>query len=271
MRDYVEMPNGLLLPEELAEDIARRSLHPTAVDLFAGAGGASCGLVQAGYHVVAASDFDPLCATTYMTNLGAYPCRFVFAEETDRARLEKSLTKKYSRADRDQLELPSVSGSGWISTLNPRPPGCEVFFLGDVRKFTGRSILREVGMEPGDLDLVIGGPPCQGFSVANKNRNVMDPRNSLLFEFARLVLEMRPKAIVMENVPGILDMTTPDGLPVIDAFCRVLSDGGFNGIDALKRAMKAQGTVGMLAGKGLRGGRGRGLRRKPPNKRKRAR
>lgn len=265
MRDYVEMPNGLLLPEELAEDIARKSQLPTAVDLFAGAGGASCGLVQAGFHVVGAADFDPLCAITYMANIGSYPCRFVFAEDGDRARLEKALAKNDRRKDREQrrleLDVPSVSGSGWISSLNPRPPGCDVFFLGDVRKFTGRGMLRELGMEVGDLDLVIGGPPCQGFSRANKNRNVMDPRNSLLFEFARLVLELQPKSIVMENVPGILDMVTPEGLPVIDAFCRVLSDGGFNGLEALKLAMRKQGAVGLTRGKGKDG-----IRRKARNK-----
>lgn len=248
MNEYIEMPTGLLLPDHLAEEIARASMYPTAVDLFAGCGGASCGLVQAGYHVVAAVDSDPAAAATFMCNLGTYPCQFVFVEEGDRVRMEKCLAKSYKPGKRDQLDVAFTSGSGWISSLNPRPPGCGVFFLGDVRKLTGRSILRAVGMEVGDLDLVIGGPPCQGYSHAGK-QNVMDPRNSLLFEFARLVLEMRPKAIVMENVPGLLNMTTPDGLPVIDAFCRVLADGNFSGLDALKRSMKAQGVVGLMAGK----------------------
>lgn len=248
MSEYVEMPTGLLLPDHLAEDIARASMHPKAVDLFAGAGGASCGLVQAGYQVVAAVDFDPACAATYMCNIGTYPCRFVFIEDSDRARMEKFLARQFKRDNRDQLELAYTSGSGWISSLDPKPPGCGVFFLGDVRKLSGRDILRSVDMEVGELDLVIGGPPCQGYSRGGK-QDVMDPRNSLLFEFARLVLEMQPKAIVMENVPGLLNMTTPEGLPVIDAFCRVLSDGGFAGLESLKRSMKAQGAVGLMAGK----------------------
>lgn len=46
-------------------------------------------------------------------------------------------------------------------------------------------------------------------------RNVMDPRNSLVFEFRRLVLEVSPKTFVMENVPGLLSMVTAEGVPVI--------------------------------------------------------
>lgn len=243
--EYVEMPNGLLLPDHLAEDIARASQPPTCVDLFAGCGGFSCGMIQAGFHVVAALEWDPLAAITYMVNCGAYPCQFVFVEDADRKRLEKALSKEYrKKGGQRELELPSVAGSGWISSLTPRPPGCGVFFLGDVRKVHGRDILAAVGLEVGELDCVVGGPPCQGYSLAGK-QNIMDPRNSLVFEFARLVVEMQPKTLCMENVPGIVKMVTPEGLGVIDTFCRILEDGGFAGVDALKRAMGAQDMFGM--------------------------
>jgi DNA (cytosine-5)-methyltransferase 1 len=53
-----------------------------------------------------------------------------------------------------------------------------------------------------EIDLVVGGPPCQGFSEIGK-RNVEDRRNELIFEFFRLVTELQPKYFVMENVPGI--------------------------------------------------------------------
>jgi hypothetical protein len=58
-------------------------------------------------------------------------------------------------------------------------PGCEHFWVADVRNLTGAHILAELGLERGEVDVVVGGPPCQGFSKANKNRSVMDPRNSL--------------------------------------------------------------------------------------------
>lgn len=53
-------------------------------------------------------------------------------------------------------------------------------------------------------DLVIGGPPCQGFSYIGK-RNQSDPRNDLLDNFFQLIAALRPRAFMMENVPGLLD------------------------------------------------------------------
>ena len=55
------------------------------------------------------------------------------------------------------------------------------------------------------IQLVIGGPPCQGYSVAGK-RDPNDPRNKLFYEFVRIVEELKPWYIVLENVPGILTM-----------------------------------------------------------------
>jgi DNA (cytosine-5)-methyltransferase 1 len=53
-----------------------------------------------------------------------------------------------------------------------------------------------------EIDVVFGGPPCQGFSLMGK-RALDDPRNELVFHFMRLVIELQPKYFVMENVPGI--------------------------------------------------------------------
>jgi DNA (cytosine-5)-methyltransferase 1 len=58
----------------------------------------------------------------------------------------------------------------------------------------------------GDVDVMIGGPPCQGFSLARGLRFVEDPRNALYKQFVRLVDHVRPKWVVMENVPGILNI-----------------------------------------------------------------
>jgi DNA (cytosine-5)-methyltransferase 1 len=56
-----------------------------------------------------------------------------------------------------------------------------------------------------EVDVVCGGPPCQGFSVAGLRRHD-DPRNKLFWEYIRIVQHLRPKYLVMENVPGILTM-----------------------------------------------------------------
>lgn len=66
----------------------------------------------------------------------------------------------------------------------------------------------------------------------------MDPRNSLVFEYARLIIEVRPKSMCMENVPGILSMMTPEGIPVVDAFCKILADGDYANYEALKKSLE---------------------------------
>jgi DNA (cytosine-5)-methyltransferase 1 len=76
----------------------------------------------------------------------------------------------------------------------------------DVRKVEGSELLERFGLSaPGDLDLLGGCPPCQGFSTVRTRRGaaVKDPRNGLVAQFARLAEELRPKAILMENVPGL--------------------------------------------------------------------
>lgn len=62
----------------------------------------------------------------------------------------------------------------------------------------------------GAVDGIIGGPPCQGFSLSG-NRDTKDPRNSLFTDFVRFVHALSPKFFVMENVTGILSMKTKDG------------------------------------------------------------
>lgn len=66
-----------------------------------------------------------------------------------------------------------------------------------------------------EIDVIIGGPPCQGFSMAGK-RQPNDPRNSLFKEYLRIVRELKPKAFVMENVRGLLSMKNEKGKKVIE-------------------------------------------------------
>lgn len=57
-----------------------------------------------------------------------------------------------------------------------------------------------------NIDVLIGGFPCQGFSIANKNRNIDDMRNSLYKEMIRFITVSNPKIIVAENAKGILSL-----------------------------------------------------------------
>ena len=76
----------------------------------------------------------------------------------------------------------------------------------DIREISPLEMLSKLGLKQGELDLLAGCPPCQGFSThrtRNKGVSVEDERNDLVFEFVRFVAEMLPKTIMMENVPGL--------------------------------------------------------------------
>ncbi len=121
--------------------------RPVAIDIFAGGGGLSLGLEQAGFDIILAIDRDPYHAATFQRN---FPLSRVLCA--------------------------------------------------DVRRLEGRKIRELIGDI--DIDLICGGPPCQGFSHIGK-RNSSDPRNLLIKHFSRLVAELRPKAFLMENVPAL--------------------------------------------------------------------
>jgi DNA (cytosine-5)-methyltransferase 1 len=73
----------------------------------------------------------------------------------------------------------------------------------DIATLNPLELLKELGLEPGKLDILDGSPPCQGFSMAGKRR-MDDPRNRLFEEYVRFLKAIRPKAFVMENVPGLV-------------------------------------------------------------------
>jgi len=76
----------------------------------------------------------------------------------------------------------------------------------DVRSLEGGRLMKECGLAPGELGLLAGCPPCQGFSrlrTRNKATSVADDRNNLVLEFFRLALELMPKTIMLENVPAL--------------------------------------------------------------------
>jgi len=127
--------------------------RPIAVDIFAGAGGLSLGLEQAGFDVVAAIEVDPVHCAVHEYNFPdcAAICRSAADVTGDEIRAALAATGR----DRDA-----------------------------------------------EIDLVCGGPPCQGFSLIGK-RVLDDPRNALASHFLRIVRELQPKYFVMENVKGM--------------------------------------------------------------------
>lgn len=75
----------------------------------------------------------------------------------------------------------------------------------DIATLSGEVLLKKVGLGRGQLDVLSGGPPCQGFSFANNaKRSINDPRSKLMWQFIRLVDEIQPRYFVIENVRGLL-------------------------------------------------------------------
>ena len=72
------------------------------------------------------------------------------------------------------------------------------------------------------IDLLVGGPPCQSFSMAGR-RKKDDPRNSLFMEYVKYLNYFKPKSFIMENVIGILSKKTSDGEKVIDIIMKHLN------------------------------------------------
>lgn len=140
---------------------------PYAVDLFCGAGGCSEGLIQSGFHILFSSDINEMAEVTY-------------------------------RNRHEQLGL--IQGyNTWFERK-------------DIKDLTGEEIKYHISnldifknKEFPDIDLMIGGPSCQGFSRAGR-RDKNDPRNRLFGEYVRVISEVKPKYIVLENVEGFMDM-----------------------------------------------------------------
>lgn len=78
--------------------------------------------------------------------------------------------------------------------------------IGDVREVCETNLKLVLGLKQGELDLLAGGPPCQGFSVNAPIRDLDDERNHLFKDFIRVAAELLPKAILIENVPGIVSL-----------------------------------------------------------------
>lgn len=91
----------------------------------------------------------------------------------------------------------------------------------DVRQATGEEIFKLTGKK--EIDLIAGCPPCQGFSQLTEKYKRDDPRNDLVLEMARIVEEIEPRMVMMENVPGI----ATKGKDVLSQFVEKLKNMGY--------------------------------------------
>jgi len=139
-----------------------------AIDLFCGAGGMSEGIIRAGFHILFSNDINEQVMKTYNNR---------------------------------HMQHGLIHGKNTFS------------YCGDIRNITGEFVLNSISsLEDfkgkdfrNSIDVIFGGPPCQGFSRAGLRKGADDPRNFLFKEYVRVISELKPKYVVMENVEGFLD------------------------------------------------------------------
>lgn len=117
-------------------------------------------------------------------------------------------------------ELLAVEWDDHAAEMLRRNLHTEVFH-GDISQVTADAI----DIAPGELDVLDGSPPCQGFSRANTRsvNNASDPRNHLFLEFSRLIATWQPRVFVMENVPSMAEGQHVDTFRDV---CRTLKTTG---------------------------------------------
>lgn len=105
-------------------------------------------------------------------------------------------------------------------TLRTNKPELPIL-QGDLAQISTEAILEAANLKPTEPALVIGGPPCQSFSLAGKRMGMNDPRGMLVIEFIRVVRESLPIAFVMENVKGMVNW---EGGKAIEAIMNEISE-----------------------------------------------
>lgn len=119
----------------------------------------------------------------------------------------------------------AIEKDEWASETYKRNHPDTTVLTGDITEITDLANLIDENDLP--IDGIIGGPPCQGFSLSG-NRDKNDPRNSLFMEFVRFVRFYRPKFFIMENVTGILSMKTKENKNVKDLILEEYDNAGYN-------------------------------------------
>jgi DNA (cytosine-5)-methyltransferase 1 len=103
------------------------------------------------------------------------------------------------------IELDKAASITYQANLIEQLKAPTTLINGDINEVDLPALMKELKLKPGDLDLLLGGPPCQGFSTHRiNNAGIDDPRNQLLLKYFDFVDGLKPKAFLIENVSGLL-------------------------------------------------------------------
>lgn len=175
------------------------------IDLFSGCGGLLDGFIQSGLY-------NPIASVEW--------------EEAPVRTLRKRLTEKWGIQDSEQSVIRFD-----IQRTDELLDGF------DDPKYGKNIGLRKI-IKKKKIDCIIGGPPCQAYSVAGRvsvdQKQKPDYRNYLFEYYLRIVDELQPKLFVFENVPGMLS-AMPDGTPIIDLIKRDIENKGYEVIEDIRK------------------------------------
>ncbi len=186
------------------------------ISLFAGIGGFDLALERLGHECVYANDFDKYCKIIYDKNFSgsANVSQVRGGEET-----QKGSPKEGQRLHAISSEATIHQNGRNHEYINRSTNQRQSIILDD------RSITVVPTSEIPDHDLLVGGFPCQAFSIAGKRGGFSDTRGTLFFEVARILRDKRPRYFILENVKGLL---SHDGGKTFSTILGVLTDLGYD-------------------------------------------
>lgn len=182
------------------------------IDLFAGCGGLSEGFIQAGYTPVAHVEIDHAACYTLKTRMAYHWLR-----QNDKLDVYRDYLKGTLSRDEFYKKIPQKVLDSVINK--------------EIGEKTLPSLFQEIDEDAGghQIDLIVGGPPCQAYSLVGRARKSMEgnPRNYLFRYYIQFLEHYRPKCFVFENVVGLLSAADKDGNKYLDMMIDGFKEAGY--------------------------------------------
>ena len=182
------------------------------IDLFAGCGGLSEGFIQAGYAPVAHVEIDQAACYTLKTRMAYH-----WLKDNDKLDVYRDYLRGKLSRDEFYAKIPKEVLDSVINKEIGKKTLPSLF----------KTIDGDVGGDP--IDLIVGGPPCQAYSLVGRARKSMEgnPRNYLFRYYIEFLKHYKPKCFVFENVVGLLSAADKNGNRYLDMMIEGFKDAGY--------------------------------------------